>query len=149
MTTYTATASEIALPTATDLTVMQLVSVTRSIVLTEWSVSFDGVTIADAPVTVSLYRQATTASSGSSVTPSKRLAYASDATTVVWSDPSSEPTLGELMETYYVTPAGGIVVMQYQEGAEIVSVDTERIGLVVNAPDGAVNANVWMGWSEA
>jgi hypothetical protein len=148
MTHYTAESSAIALDAATNLTVMQLLSNTRPIKVTEWSVSFDGATPADEPVLVQMMRQTTTASTGAAVTPRKRIDYVSTAVTTVRTAPTSEPTSGDVLESYYLTPNGGLIVYQYPEGGEIIVPAGGRLGIVCNAPTNAVNASVWMGWEE-
>lgn len=147
MTHHTAEASAMALVAATTKTAMQLTSVTRPVKVTEWSVSFDGATPADLPVFVQVLRQTTTGT-GTAVTPRKRVDHVSTATTTVRKNCTVEPTAGDLLESYYVTPNGGLYVMQYPEGGEIIIPAAGRLGITCNAPSNAVNLSIWMGWEE-
>lgn len=147
MTVYVAETHAEAISAATTKTVLQLSALTRAIKLTEWSLSFDGVTASDVPVQVRIQRQST-AATGSSVSATKRLVYGSNPTTVVLDSVSAEGTAVSDIESYYLTPNGGLLYMSYTEGSEIIVEPTEFIGIVVNAPSSGVNASCWVGWEE-
>ncbi len=148
MTAHTAEGSAIGLVAATTKTVIQITSVTRPVKVTEWSISFDGATPADEPVLVEVLRQTTAGTGGTSVTPRKRVDYVSTATTTAKTGPSAEPTAGDVLETYYLTPNGGLLVIQYPEGGEIVVPASGRLAIRATAPSNAVNAAAWVGWEE-
>lgn len=147
MATYTTAASAIALTAATAQTLIQLCANTRTVQLEEWSVSFDGTTSGDIPCLVQVVAQGAVGT-GASPTAELRLSYASAANATVKQDLSSEPSVTATYESYYVTPNGGLLVMQYPEDGPIIVPASEQVALLVTSPDGGVNASAWMAWSE-
>jgi len=136
-----------ALAAATVETLVQVTApATRRLELVRWGVSFDGVTASNTPVLVDLLRQ-TTAGTAAAFTPLKldeadpaSLASAQNAFTV-------EPTAGDILESYYLTPAGGLFVMQYDPSERPVVAASGRLGIRANAT-AIVNATVWLVWAE-
>lgn len=147
MSVYTTEISDVALVAATEQTILQIRAVTRSALITEWSVSFDGVTLGDTPCLVRLARS-TTAATGTTGAANKRVSHAAAATTTVKHTVTVEPTLGDVLETFYVTPNGGLLVMQYPQDGQILVQAGEYLSLIVESVDGGMNVAGWIGWTE-
>lgn len=129
-------------------TLIQIVANTRTVRLSEWSVSFQGITTTDAPVLVQLVRYSTAGTSGASVTPGRRNLVASTADASVNQQFSAEPTVSEILESHYITPTGGLFVYQYPEDAEVLATAGERLGLRVNPPTSSVDCAANFAWDE-
>lgn len=146
---YTVQKSANALAAATAETLLHVGAGVR-VRLLEWGVSFDGVTASDVPVLVQVITQ-TTAGTGTTATPVPRdPAITLAAQSVARHSFSAEPTLGDILESHYVSPNGGLLVMQYPPGQEPVSAGgaAEYIGIRATAPTSAVNASVWFAFIE-
>ena len=144
------TEGEEALAAATAETVLQLRGATTTKAkVVAWGVSFDGVTAADAPVVVRLLRQTTdgtgTAATEAPLDPDSPTA----GVTAFHTFSSTEPTAGDVLETYEVHPQGGSLVREYPPGREPVidNATTSRIAIEVTAP-AVVNVVGFIHWEE-
>lgn len=144
------TEAEEALVAATAETLLQLRGATTTKAkIVAWSVSFDGIVATDAPVVVRLLRQTTdgtgTAATEAPLDPDSPTAGVAALHTFS----STEPTAGDVIETYEVHPQGGSIVREYPPGREptLDNAATSRIGIEATAPVG-VNAVAWVHWEE-
>lgn len=137
-----------ALVAATVETLVQVTApATRRLQIMRWGISFNGVTATDVPVQVDLLRQ-TTAGTASAFTPLKieeadpaALAAAARAFT-------AEPTPGDVIESHFVTPNGGLFVVQYGLDERPFVAASGRIAIRANAPTSAVTADAFIVWQE-
>lgn len=132
-----------ALAAATVQTLVQFVApATARLRVVEVSISFDGVTATAVPVDVDLLRQTTagTASAGTVVKWDEADPAPSPTSQVAF---TVEPTAGDVLSSWDVTPYGGLLVVQYAEGREPVVAASGRIGLRANAA-AIVNATGYM-----
>jgi len=129
-------------------TVISLLSGTvRTLEVVRWGVSFSGVSPTDAPVVVDLYRPGSQAGSQASGQPIKLNPNSDATTTQVWTTFDTEPTVGEIMESFYVTPYGGLFVMQYAPDERPIVIPNNRIGIRCLAA-AAVNVTAFMIYTE-
>lgn len=148
MTTYTSEIHGASATSATNRTVLQIKAVNRAVKITEWGISFNGVTSSDVPVQIQAMIQ-TTQATGTTATINKRKPYAGTADAVVKNTVTVEGTYGNVFESYYLTPNGGLLLMQYPEDGEIIVPATPSwFGLVVNPPTSTVSYSAWIGWEE-
>lgn len=134
---YTLNSGAVSLSAATAKTVLQLVTpATTRAKITSFSVSFNSVTATDAPAVVDLIRQTTAGTGGDAETPAALDPDAPSALCSGLSDiDSSEPTAGVVLWTGYVTPVGGLFVLNFAEGEEPVIDVSGRVGIRINSPE--------------
>lgn len=142
-----------ALVAATAKTLVNLISAaTKSAIVVEMSVSFDGVTASAIPVLVDLgySTQATAGTPGTSPAPTQIRGRGTSALTAAV-DYSAEPTALTGFKHFLVTPNGGLLVIQFPLGREPqadLSAGTNKAQFVrANAP-AAVNARAYMEFEE-
>lgn len=147
MTLFSVNVSGEALAAATAETIIQgVASANKSIELVRWGISFAGTTLTDAPVLVELLRL-TSAGTSAAFTPIK-LDPASDAPLMTArSSHTAEPVAGEVIEKYYVSPAGGSIILQYAYDERIRVAPNGRLGIRVLA-NNAVNASAYLIFNE-
>lgn len=146
MSLYSAQVTGEALAAATVETIIQIAaSATKRARLRRWGISFNGVDVTDTPVQVQLMRFSSAGSSSSS-TPLKLdeadvapLATARSAFT-------AEPTTGDILESHYVSPAGGQLIETYFDDAPIIGV-SGRLGVRILGND-AVNVSAFIHFEE-
>lgn len=146
--------SAVALSAATAKTVMNLIAgANQQAIITEFSISFDGVTASAVPVLVELCQstQAGAGTPGSTPTPTviRGLGTASATTGVAY---SAEPTALTVIKQWLVTPNGGLLVIQSPLGRETItnlsgSATVKAIAIRCNAP-AAVNVRGYMEFEE-
>jgi hypothetical protein len=113
MSQYTVNLRREALVATTAETVLQVVAgANKPLALIRWGVGFNGVTPPDSPVQVDLLRL-TSAGTSSAFTPLKMDPYADASMATARTAHTAEPTYGDVLESYEVTPYGGLLVMQY------------------------------------
>jgi hypothetical protein len=136
-----------AVAAAASETVLQAVaSISQGLEVVRWSISFNGTSPTAAPVRVELMRF-TSAGSSTLYTP-KKIDPASDPPLATGRTAfTAEPTSDDVLETYYVTPNGGLLVMQYGYDERPNVAVNGRIGLRVLAND-AVNVNAYLVFGE-
>jgi hypothetical protein len=101
----------------------------------EFSVSFEGVTVTDAPILVQIYRP-TTDGTMSSLTPKKIDDDAAETLqTVAYENASAEPTIGDILFSQYVHPQGEWTYRR-PFGKEIVVRGGQRLAIAVTAITG-------------
>jgi len=138
---------EVALVAATAKTVLQLVAPTNQrLVVNQIGVFFDGVSAANEPVVVGLYRN-TSAGTMSALTPVKVDALGSEViqSTAQFSA-TVEPVLGDLIDSWEIHPQAGLDIF-LPLGQEIVIPGGGRLGLACTAPQG-VNVLSKFGYEE-
>lgn len=145
MSLYVVRASAVALTAATTKTLVQLVPGTKPLRLIELGISFDGVTSTAVPAAVDLLRQ-TTAGTSSAQTPVAEDERTEACIATARDTITAEPTAGNILRSWYVSPVGGLFVMQFPLGREPVAY-TNRLGLRVNAP-AVVNASAYLTFEE-
>lgn len=115
-----------------------------------WWCSFDGSTAA-AGIRVQLIRQSTDGTgAGSPPTPQKKDAGDRAAQCTVLHNLSAEGTLDAVIASYYVSPFGGIVYIQYPLDDEVTAIENgNRIAIRVITPSGvSPNADFGFEFSE-
>jgi hypothetical protein len=145
---FSVVVSNEALATNAIETILQVISsATRSLELVRWGISFNGVSPTDAPVIVDLYRP--TSDGTSSVFVPLALNPASDLCgATARTAHTAEPTGGNVMETYRITPYGGLFVMQYAPDERVICAPAgSRVGLRCQAA-AVVNVSAFMVFAE-
>lgn len=135
-----------AIAASTAETLIQgVASANKSIRLVRWGVSFNGVSVSDAPVLVELLRL-TSAGTSAAFTPIK-LDPASDAPLMTArSSHTAEPTASDVIEKHYVSPTS-LLVMQYAYDERVSVAANGRLGIRVLAAN-AVNASAFLIFEE-
>ena len=130
MTMYVAAGSA-TLVASTTRTILQLLAGTQPLRIKELGASFDGVDASLTPIRVDLVRQ--TAAGTASVTGGVPIEQAeigpTSLTTYRAGFSSTEPTTTDVIRSWYVTPAGGLFVMQFPLGDEPVVGTAGRIAI--------------------
>lgn len=147
MSVFTVTVTEEAVAPAAVETIIQAVAgAARGLDLIRWSLSLNGVTPTDAPARVQLCRMMS-AGTSTLVTPVKMDAAADAVAATARTAFTAEPTLGDVLETYALTPYGGLIVMDYAPDSRIRVAANNRLGLRVLA-SAAVNVSAYMVFAE-
>jgi hypothetical protein len=130
MTMYVANATA-TLSASTTRTIVQLLSSTQPLRIKELGVSFDGTDASLTPIKVDLVRQTSggTASTTGGVPLEQQEIGPTSLTTYRAGFSSTEPTTTDVIRSWYVTPAGGLFVMQFPLGDEPVVGSSGRIAL--------------------
>lgn len=110
-----------------------------------WGVSFNGTDVTDAPVQVQLMRFTSNGSSSTGV-PVKMDTSDVPALSAIRTAFTAEPTTSDVLETHFVSPAGGNLIETYFDDAPVVEV-SGRIGIRVLAND-AVNVSAFIHFEE-
>lgn len=138
-----------ALAAATAETLVQLRGLTtvRPQILA-YSISFDGVTAGNTPVLVRLAWQ-TTDGTGAAATETVFDGSSEAALTTAFNSFSAEPTLGTIIEEFYVHPNGGLWLREFlpDRGPKLAAATTSRIGIIATAAQ-IVNATAFIQWQE-
>ena len=112
----------IALAAATPKTVVNCICGTRALLVTEFGVSFDGVTASAVPVLIELCgcTQGAAGTPGSSPTPSPiRPTDGAAAIFTAGVNYSADPTTITPLKEWLLTPNGGVLVIQFPLGREL------------------------------
>ena len=140
-----------ALAANTAATIVNCISGTRALIVTEFGVSFDGVTASAVPVLVELCSstQAGAGTPGASPTPLPiRPTDGAAAIFTAGTDYTAEPTTVVPLKHWLLTPAGGVLVIQFPLGREIsgsVTASAAGKGLLLRLKAPAVvNARAYM-----
>ena len=129
MTMYVATRS-VALVASETRTILQLLAGTQPLRIKEIGASFNGVDASLTPVKIDLMRQADAGTStNSNIVPLEQAQIGPESLTRYKTAYTSEPTDGDIIRSWYVTPAGGLFVMQFPLGDEPVVGSAGRIAI--------------------
>lgn len=115
-------------------TLVQIVpgsNVTATVI--EYRFSFNSATSADVPVLCEILRQTTAGTSSSLTLAALKESVSKAAVATALQTFTVEPTAGTILYSDYVTPVGGLYVIQFPLGREPDAL-TNRIGLRVTAP---------------
>lgn len=142
--------SDITTTTAT-VTLLQLVApATRRLWVKELSVSGKSVTSTDVPVVVDLIRQTTAGTTGATITPNALVdghpASLATVNTTYTVEPTSTGT--SVAGPWYLTPIGGLFILQLPLGDEIEIAVSGRLGLRIVSPAQAVSVRAVLKWME-
>ena len=144
-------AAATALAAATAKTIVNCISGTRALILTEFGVSFDGVTASAVPVLIELCSctQGAAGTPGASPTPLPiRPLDGAAAIFTAGNDYSAEPTTIVPIKHWLLTPNGGVLVIQFPLGREMwgsVTAATAGKGMLLRLTAPAVvNARAYM-----
>jgi len=145
------TNGDVALTAATAKTILNVINSTNGVFrITEFGVSFDGVTANAEPVTVELCKstQATTGTVGASPTPAQVGGPARAALCTAGRGYTAEPTVLTVIKRWLVHPAGGGLHLQSPLGREVEQI-TSVNGLAIRctAP-AATNAQAFIEFEE-
>lgn len=147
MSTFTARDSAVALTAATTKTIVQVVPGTNTPVrVVELGVSFNGVTTSNVPVVVDLLRQTTAGTSSALTLVADQEQNTKTVVATALKTFTAEPTAGNILRTWYVTPANGLLIVQFPLGREV-DAQTNRIALRCTAPD-AVSVTAYISFEE-
>lgn len=139
-----------ALAAATVETLLQVVAgASKPVRISRWGVSFNGVDVTDQPVRVELLRL-TSAGTSSAFTPVKLDPNSEASMAAARTAHTAEPTAGDVLAVYYVSPAGGGIVEVYSPGypdERPIVAPNGRLGIRLLAVD-AVNVNGFMFFEE-
>lgn len=148
MATFTARDSTVALVAGTAKTIVQVIPGTNTPVrVVEIGVSFNGITATDVPVTVDLLRQSTAGSSSALTLVADQEQNTKTVVATALKTFTAEPTAGNVLRTWYVTPIGGLFVLQFPLGREVDALSS-RIALRCNAPTSAVSVSAYISFEE-
>ena len=147
---YVAESAVQAMPAAVAETMVNIINAANSLFrITEWGVTFDGVTAAAVPVTIEICSctQAGAGTAGGStirqIRGPTRTVQATAGTNY-----TAEPTVITVLKTYYVRADGGLFVIQYPLGREPEMTVTAD-GLLIRATAAAtVNGNCYVEFEE-
>lgn len=143
MATYVARDTAVSLVAATAKTIVQIVPATNTPCrVVEIGVSFNSVTSTDVPVLVQLLRQTTAGTSSALTMAAEQESIGKSVVATALKTFTVEPTSGNILRDWYVTPVGGLFVVQFPLGREIDAM-SNRIGLRCNAP-GAQTVNAYV-----
>lgn len=105
-------AGEAVAAATTEAIIRGIASASKAIDLVRWAVSFNGSTPTDQPVRVDLVR--INSNGTSSVFTPVKMNPDDDAPLMTGRTAfTAEPTYGDILETFYVTPAGGLLLVPY------------------------------------
>lgn len=140
MTIFTAEIGATALVASTTRTLIQVIPATdRPVKLLELSVSFDGVDGTKPVCLVELVRQST---GGTASALTLRKEQENDAQNIVATArsgfSSTEPTTGDVIRHWDVTPAGGLLILQWPQDREPVAL-SNRLAVRVTTGAGVTN----------
>lgn len=119
------------LSASTTRTIVQILAGTQPLRVKELGVSFDGTDASLTPIQVDLVRQTSggTASATSQVPLEQQEIGPTSLTTYRAGFSSTEPTTTDVIRSWYVTPAGGLLVMQFPLGDEPVVGSAGRLAI--------------------
>lgn len=145
---YGASSSSVSLSAATVKTVINLTGISTSRAkIVAWGISFNGTTTSAVPVTVDFLRQVS-AGTGTAINEPPFDTVYPTAGVAARANFSAEPSAGDILESYFIHPQGGILIKEYPPGREVILDDaTVYIGIRVNAP-AAVSCIAWIQWEE-
>lgn len=129
--------------------ILQVVASTKPVRVSRWGVSFNGVDVTDQPVRVELIRM-TSDGTSSAFVPKKLDPNSEASLATARTAHTAEPTVGDVIEVHYVSPAGGNIVEVYSAGypdERPIVAPAGRIGIRVLAVD-AVNVNAFLIFDE-
>jgi hypothetical protein len=148
MATFTARDTAVSLTAATTKTIVQIVPAANTPCrIVEIGVSFNGITTTDVPVLVQLLRQSTAGTSSSLTLIADQESSGKSAVATALKTFTVEPTTGNILRDWYVTPVAGLFVIQFPLGREIDALSS-RIGLRCNAPTSGVSVNAYISFEE-
>lgn len=125
-----------------NITVLQVKAPTGiSIKVLGWSISFDGVSVTSAPIQVMLSRQSTNGTMTATTAVKIQNVPETIQSTVAY-QATSEPTGGDILDSFEIHPQGGIDI-KYPEGEEPIIEQDSYVGIIVNS-SGSVNCRVKM-----
>lgn len=131
---FTARVAAVSLSAATAKTVLQVIPGTNTqVTVCEIGISFNSVTSTEVPVTVDLMRQSTAGTSSALTLVADRETNSKAVVATALQTFSAEPTAGNILRTWYVTPVGGLFVIQFPLDREVDAL-TNRIGIRCTAP---------------
>lgn len=131
---FTGVAAAVSLSAATAKTLVQIVPASNApIELIEVEISFNGVTATEVPVKVDILRQSTAGTSSALTLVNDREHESASAKCTALQTFTAEPTAGNILRSWEVTPVGGLFVVQFPLGREPRAL-SNRIGLRVTAP---------------
>lgn len=133
MSQFTARVSGVSISTAAK-TLLQVVPATNNTVeVIELGIGFRSVTSTDVSVLVELIRQSTAGTSSSLTLVADGEDDSKAALATALQTFTAEPTAGNILRSWEVTPVGGLFVVQFPLGREPRAL-SNRIGLRVTAP---------------
>lgn len=139
-----------AVAAATVETLIQVEAGTaKPVRIQRWGVSFNGVTVTDQPVRVELIRL-TSAGTSSAFVPKKMDPNSEASVAQGRTSHTAEPTTGDVLEVFYVSPAGGVLVEAYSAGypdERPIVAPSGRIGIRILAV-AAVNVSAFLIFDE-
>lgn len=142
MTLFVANITPVALVASTRRTLVQILAGTQPLRIKEIGISFNDTDAAHAPIQTDLVRQSsggTASVTGGVPLEQAEIGQASLASFRAGFS-STEPTTGDSLRTWYVSPAGGLWVMQFPLGDEPVVGPAGRLAITV-LPGAATTCN--------
>lgn len=147
MTLFSVSVAGEALAAAAVETLIQgVASSSKGVELVRWAVSFNGSSVSEQPVRVDLLR-VSSAGTSSAFAPIKLDPTSDSALMTARTSHTAEPTPGDVIETHYVTPAGGLLYIQYAPDERVKVPASTRLGIRVLSPS-AVNASALLIFNE-
>lgn len=140
MAIFIARTPAVAITGGTTRTLLQVIASTQPLRIKEIGVSFDGTDASDKPVEVDLLRQTTAGTNTSGTLVENQEIGQSALASFNHSMTSTEPTPGDILRSWYITPAGGLWVMQFPLGDEPVVGPSGRLGIRC-VPDASASQN--------
>jgi hypothetical protein len=114
---------------ATETVVMVKAAASKRLHVVEYGVSFNDVDAADPAVLVHLIRLTTDGTSTALTIVEEDTTTGESPLASAAKDFTAEPTAGAILRSHYVTPAAGLIAVQFPLGDEIVVPVSGRIGI--------------------
>lgn len=146
MSQFTINVDSEALTTAAETLLQVVAASNKGLSIVRWGISFNGTSASDVPVKVDLVR-VTSAGTSSAFTPLKMDPSSDAALATARTSHTAEPTIGDVLERYLVTPYSGLLVMQYAFDERIKVAANGRLGIRCTA-GAAVNATAFLVFDE-
>lgn len=147
---YSARISGVATASAAAKTIVQVAAgATKRVKIKELGISFDGVDTTKTPVGVDLVRQ-TTAGTMTALTIVEQEEALEAAIATAQHTATAEPTTTDVLRSWYVSPAGGLLIMQFPLGDEPVVGLSGRLALraVTVSGSGTPNCSAYIVFEE-
>lgn len=148
MALYTARVAGVSITASTAKTLVQVVPGTNTPVrVIEVGVSFTSTTSTDVPVQIDMLRQSTAGTSSALTLVADQESNSKTAVATALQTFTAEPTAGNVLRSWQVTPIGGLFVIQFPLGREPDAL-TNRIGLKVTPGAQAQTATAYITFEE-
>ncbi len=128
MSIFIARTSAVTLTASTTLSLVQVVASTKPLRIKEIGISFNGTDSTKEPIQLDILRQ-TSAGTSSSLTLVENQEIGETALATALQTFSAEPSAGDILRSWYISPAGTTWAFQWPMGDEIIVGPSGRLGI--------------------